>query len=107
MERTLNSPVLKMAAQLSVGYLNNEVRSAGMSTSCRILFNGNNAQFLSKVDQKVSTEDIFWSPVTVNTGGNHLTLSLETRRTHGGEKALNFPLVGGRPISLESNSVLS
>ena len=76
-----------------------------MSTSYRILFDGNDTQFLSKVDQKVGVEDIFWGPVTIDTGGDHLTLSFQTRRTHGRKKALDFSLIRSGPIPLESGSV--
>ena len=50
MGQTRGSPLLNRAAQLSVRYLNKKVRSMKMSTSFCILFDGNDAQFLSEVD---------------------------------------------------------
>ena len=66
-----------------------------------ILFDGDNTKVLSEVDQEVSVEDILGRPVSIDIGGNNLTLCLETLCTHGVEKALNFVLVGGGPVSLE------
>ena len=94
-----------MAAQLSVGYLNEKVKSMEMYTSWYILFDGNDTQFLSKVDQKVCIEDIFRTPVTVNVGGNYLALSPETHGAHGREEAFDFPLVGGGSVFLKDRSV--
>jgi hypothetical protein len=74
-----------MAAQLSVGYLNEKVKSTETYKSRYILFDGNDTQFLSRVDQKVGIEDIFRTPVTVNVGGNYLALSLEAHGVHGRE----------------------
>lgn len=107
MGQILNSPVLKIAAQLSEGYLNQKVRSMGMCVACYILFDANDAQFLSKVDQKVGVEDILQSPIAVNVGGNDLTLSLETLGAHGVNSALNFHLVGRRSISLKEFSIFT
>ena len=67
----------------------------------RILFDGNDTQFLSKVDQKIGIENVLRSPVTVNVGSDDLALSLEARGAHGREKALDFPLVGGGSIPLK------
>lgn len=72
-----DSPVLKIAAQLSEGYLNQWL-DAWRRRAHYVLFNGNDAHFLSKVDQKASVEDIVRSPVAIDIGGNKLVLSLET-----------------------------
>lgn len=101
MGRMLNSPVLKTTAQLSEGYLNQKVRSMGMCITCRILFDGNDAELLSKVNQEVRVEDILRSPVAIDIGGDDLILSPETLGAHGVKSALNFRLVGVGPVSLK------
>jgi hypothetical protein len=94
-----------MAAQLSVGYLHEKVKSTEMYPSWYILFDGNDTQFLGKVDQKICIEDILRIPITVNIGGNYLALSLETHGAHGREKAFDLPLVGSGSVSLKDRSV--
>lgn len=73
----------------------------GMCITCRILFDGNDAELLSKVDQEVRVEDILRSPVAIDIGGDDLILSPETLGAHGVKSALNFCLVGVGPVSLK------
>lgn len=93
--------MLKTAAQLSEGYLSEKVRLVKMWVGRCILFDSDDSQFLSKVDQKVSVEDILQSPVSVNIGSNDLVLSLETLGTHSVNGTLYFRLVGCGPVSLK------
>jgi hypothetical protein len=77
----------------------------GAWTGVCVLFDGDNTQFLNKVIQKSSVEDILWSPVPVNIGSNNLALCLETLGTHGIDKTLDFTRVRGGSISLENDSM--
>ena len=78
-----------------------------MCAGCRILFNTDNAHFLSKVSQKVGVEDVLYSPVTVDIGGDDLTLGVKTLGAHGGKKALYLLLVGLGPVTLKNSLVSS
>lgn len=59
----------------------------GVTGGPYVLFNGNDAYFLTEVDQKTGVEDIVRSPVAIDVGGNKLILSLETLGAHGSEDA--------------------
>lgn len=79
----------------------------GICITCHILFDSNDGQLLSKVDQEVGVEDVLRSPVAVDIGGDELTLSPETLGAHGVKSTLNFHLVGRGSIFLKELSIFT
>ena len=75
----------------------------GMCITCRLLFDSNEGQLLSKVNQEVGIENILRSPVAVDIGGDELILCPETLGAHGIKSALNFHLVGFGSVSLKKS----
>ena len=67
------------------------------------LFDTQNANLVSKISQESCIDNLLDGPSAVDTRRNQLVLGLEALRTHCIEKALDFPLVCYRPVTLSTS----